>query len=376
MKITHTTFYRFLTIFLASVLLSILVTSPAHAQTEKRVIYLPALPNGIPVRIEYPANPSNPRPVEPTPITGVGIQGPSTGYTIHFNTFTAEVVPASLTDDVEFVWNPAPDTGQGTDRATYSWAIGSEGVHTISVIAKLHGVEVGASHTVEVKRPPSPVNHLEISGPVIGDAGRTYTFNAVVGPDGTGYVMYHWEPEPLSGQRTATATYSWPALGSYTIQVYAFNPDTYSDPVSHTIDINDIERPKKQVTAYFTTLFNPDSSGECNAVAYLVLKVNGVSQTIWKDRTDRNESTVRGCNTSTLINRSISVALAAHEPLVIEVFMYEKDEYYHHTSTSARTLWAESQWGINGQQYTDGSIRAGNPWDDQDFYVTYQLYID
>ena len=57
------------------------------------------------------------------PITGVEISGPTAGLVDTAYTFTATVQPPDASTPITYTWTPAPDSGQGTAYATYTWAV-------------------------------------------------------------------------------------------------------------------------------------------------------------------------------------------------------------------------------------------------------------
>jgi hypothetical protein len=83
-------------------------------------------------------------------LTGVAIAGPENGVGFEMNVFTATVTPPESTGWVTYTWTPAPEAGQGTPRATYSWD--TTGVQTLTVTAATPGgVVVSDTHTIEVE---------------------------------------------------------------------------------------------------------------------------------------------------------------------------------------------------------------------------------
>jgi hypothetical protein len=69
---------------------------------------------------------------------------------------------------------------------------------------------------------PDPLAAVAIEGPVQGTEGDSYQFEADVEPLGaTRPITYTWEPDPVLGQGTPEATYSWSIAGTYPLTVTA-----------------------------------------------------------------------------------------------------------------------------------------------------------
>ncbi|MCP4535978.1 MAG: hypothetical protein GY832_02430 [Chloroflexi bacterium] len=85
------------------------------------------------------------------PLADVAISGPETGVIDTTDVFTAMVVPPTATLPISYTWSPVPESGQGTDRVTFTWAtIGSQ---TIVVTAtNVAGVPVSDTHTIEIEK--------------------------------------------------------------------------------------------------------------------------------------------------------------------------------------------------------------------------------
>ncbi|MBN1888681.1 MAG: putative Ig domain-containing protein [Thermoflexales bacterium] len=67
------------------------------------------------------------------PLTGVTINGQTSGLTNTAYTFTAAPTPANASTPIAYTWLPAPQSGQGTASATYQWP--TTGSQTIQVTA-------------------------------------------------------------------------------------------------------------------------------------------------------------------------------------------------------------------------------------------------
>ena len=82
-----------------------------------------------------------------TPLTDVGIAGPlnvtSTLYIGTSYTFQAVITPTDATLPITYTWSPAPQTGQGTDTATYRWS--TPEMYTVTLTAENCGGTVEAT---------------------------------------------------------------------------------------------------------------------------------------------------------------------------------------------------------------------------------------
>jgi parallel beta-helix repeat protein len=102
----------------------------------------PAINQGVPTGVTSDID-GQPRDAQPdlgadeyvicTPLTGVTITGPTSGYTGAYYEFTAVITPTGATPPVVYTWSPEPASGQGSDTATFSWT--DEGEKIISITA-------------------------------------------------------------------------------------------------------------------------------------------------------------------------------------------------------------------------------------------------
>ena len=83
----------------------------------------------------------------------MGISGRTSGYTDTLYTVTGVITPSDATEPITHTWAPQPESGQGTDSASYEWA--TPGVYTITLTAKNCGGPVSATHTITI--PASPI---------------------------------------------------------------------------------------------------------------------------------------------------------------------------------------------------------------------------
>jgi hypothetical protein len=129
------------------------------------------------------------------------------------------VSPANTTKPITCTWSPVPASGQGTTGARYAWT--TAGTQTITITAHNAGGAVRDTHAATVVVRPRTV---QIAGPTQGLVNVTYPFTATVNPSNTTLpITYTWAPEPMSGQGTANAGYSWATEGTQTITIAASN---------------------------------------------------------------------------------------------------------------------------------------------------------
>ncbi|HET91233.1 MAG TPA: DUF11 domain-containing protein, partial [Chloroflexi bacterium] len=162
----------------------------------------------------------------PAPLTDVGIEGSSQGYTDTLYSFTALITPTDATPPITYTWSPEPDTGQGTESAQYQWS--APGVYTITLEVENCGGRLVTTHTITIRALPqdcpAPLAGVDIAGPTEGYTDTLYTFTALITPtDATLPITYTWSPAPHSGQGTESAQYQWAISGTYTIMLEAEN---------------------------------------------------------------------------------------------------------------------------------------------------------
>lgn len=91
---------------------------------------------------------SQPLPGCSVPLSGVTINGPTTGYTGTTYAFNAAIVPANATAPITYTWSPEPVSGQGAPSASYTWAM--TGAKTISLTATNCGGTATDGHTIAI----------------------------------------------------------------------------------------------------------------------------------------------------------------------------------------------------------------------------------
>ncbi len=173
-------------------------------------------------------------------MTGVAIDGPTAGMTNTGYVFVAAVSPVTATTPITYIWSPAPDSGQGTNIARYTWM--TTGTQTITVTTTNPANTVTATRAITLSTPPpdvTPPTDVTISGPTQGLVNIAAGFVAAISPlTATTPVTYTWSPAPDSGQGTANAAYTWAISGVKTIMVIARNTGGAVNTI-HTITISD-----------------------------------------------------------------------------------------------------------------------------------------
>ena len=80
------------------------------------------------------------------PLESVAIEGPTSGEISHAHHFTAAVAPAYAVDTANYTWEPAPQSGQGTNNVTYQWL--EPGGKQITVTVENDAGSVTDAHTI------------------------------------------------------------------------------------------------------------------------------------------------------------------------------------------------------------------------------------
>lgn len=83
----------------------------------------------------------------PTEITGVEIEGPTSGVASKTYTFTANITPSNSTLPITYTWSPPPLSGQGTATAQYLW----ETLGNKSIMVEVSNCCSTKSQTHEIK---------------------------------------------------------------------------------------------------------------------------------------------------------------------------------------------------------------------------------
>ena len=153
------------------------------------------------------------------PLTTVSVDGPHSGLSDTSYEFTGTISPTLATSPVAYTWVPQPASGQGSANTSYLWTSG--GLKTVTLLAHNDGGTVIDDHLITIY---VPLGGVMLSGPTVGLINDTHTFTAIVSPGNATFpIDYTWIPEPLSGQGSPNATYSWSSAGTRLITVVASN---------------------------------------------------------------------------------------------------------------------------------------------------------
>ncbi len=173
---------------------------------------------------------------EPAP-TEVLVFGPQTAklnQTITIDSYIKPVEAQNLT----YVWSPEPLTGQGSSRATYNFS--TSGNKTISLtVSNSAGSQTG-SLMVNVDPNYAPTEVL-LFAPTQVEPNAQFAVSSYVKPFNARNLTYSWSPEPVSGQGTDTAFYSFTNEGDQTVSLNVSNP-LGSLTAQQTITVFDTQR--------------------------------------------------------------------------------------------------------------------------------------
>jgi len=180
--------------------------------------------------------------VSATPLTGVDISGPATGFFNTYYAFTAVAGPITATQPVTYVWQTTvgqvanlsyvTHTDGLSNTVTFAWGI--TGTRTITVVAgNIAGVTVTATHTITVVQVPTIVVSPTLSGTLV------YT-------DGQGSVTTVFVP---AGAVTETATLCYTPLTTTKAAPAGF---AYADHafILEAVPLLDLSRPVSVMIHY------------------------------------------------------------------------------------------------------------------------------
>jgi 5-hydroxyisourate hydrolase-like protein (transthyretin family) len=172
-----------------------------------------------------------------TPVSGVTISGPTTGYTHTSYTFNAAVSPIAATTPITYVWqatgqSSVTHTGGGTsDSINFTWA--TAGTKTITVTASNRLGSATSVYAINLSGlPPAPQapTGVTISGPTVGFTQTSLTLSASVSPvTATTPITYVWQAAEQSavthtGRGTGdSVNWTWATPGTKAITVTASN---------------------------------------------------------------------------------------------------------------------------------------------------------
>ncbi len=171
--------------------------------------------------------------VAPTPFTppsSVSLTGPTHVRPGEAVTYTATVLPANVTQNVQYTWQVTNQStvihnGGPTDIASFTWT--GTGPKTVQVIATVSGGSQSANMTTHVGRPPQTVT---LSGPPVGASGMNLSFQATLSnADSTYPVTYEWRTADhdtvthVLSSANDSIVFNYPFKGVQPIAVRAYN---------------------------------------------------------------------------------------------------------------------------------------------------------
>ncbi|MCC6167293.1 MAG: DUF11 domain-containing protein [Caldilineaceae bacterium] len=177
----------------------------------------------------------------PNPVAAVALSGPSASQRGIVQVFTAQAAPWGATPPITYTWSPPPETGQGTDTATYRWA--AVGRYTVSVRAENCGGSATDSRTVQVYTTPAPDLAIGKTAPPVATAGERITYTLTVTnygaapaagllitdtlPAGAAYLEGgQLTGDPLTGDQVRWSVPSLPGAGSSVQVTYTVSAGT------------------------------------------------------------------------------------------------------------------------------------------------------
>lgn len=182
----------------------------------------------------------------PISLTGGTIDGPLAGPPGEY-VFGASPLPKYATEPISYLW----DNGDTSAFSTRSLEQELNYTLTVTLTNNFGLGNAIISRTVTITPPESecavPLIDLAITGPISGETGLEYTFNAVTFPgNATTPISFTWLPEPVSGQGTASASYTWATAGEKQVAVTAQNCGR-SEASIQTITLMDPDPEPEQV---------------------------------------------------------------------------------------------------------------------------------
>lgn len=110
-------------------------------------------------------------------LTAVSISGPDTGMVNTNYQYTASITPTAL-PAVDYVWSPAPVSGQGTATATFNWS--QAGMQPVNVVAHHCSGFVGDVATVGIRTTVAPDLEISKEAPATAVAGDPITYTLTI----------------------------------------------------------------------------------------------------------------------------------------------------------------------------------------------------
>jgi hypothetical protein len=151
------------------------------------------------------------------------------------------------------------------------------------------------------------------------------------------------------------------------------------------IDVNGVRQP--DVPVYMVELRLNwievlDTSNECSSETYINLHINGNSHHhIWRDKTDRDESTTYDCTTGShdrhvvRVNEAVYANVSSINKLKIGVDFYEKDSSGYHLAANYYEVFPQKIWN-RGKDHDGQSKRCTTSgYCDQDYRLAYSITV-
>jgi hypothetical protein len=174
------------------------------------------------------------------PLSGVSLDGPTSGYTETVYAFTASISPPNATQPISYTWIPAPESGQATSTASYEWA--QPGVYSLTVTAENCGGPVSDTHVILVGSVVTTSVDPESGGTLVYTNTQGMTTTVQVPPDAvdqaTTLVYLPLQPEsPPSGFAFAGQGFDLEAFQNGTLVPGL----VFAQPVTVTIHYSDAD---------------------------------------------------------------------------------------------------------------------------------------
>jgi uncharacterized protein YkwD len=181
--------------------------------------------------------------VSATPLTGVDVSGPTTGFFNTYYAFTASAGPVTATQPVTYVWQTQGQpslvqTGDLSDVANLAWGI--TGTQTITIVAEnIAGATVTATHAITIVPVPPIVASPAASSTLVytdGQGNATMVSIPTGGVVETATLRY----TPLTTTETAPVGLAF-AAHAFILEAHSgITPVlTFAEPVTVTIHYSD-----------------------------------------------------------------------------------------------------------------------------------------
>jgi hypothetical protein len=233
-----------------------------------------------------------------SPLTGLIVSGPQTGFAHVPSSFTAVAEPITATQPITYIWqatdkSPQLREGRGlSDTFAATWSL--TGTKTVTVTAINVGGTVTVSHVITIFG-PIPPESVAITGPTEGIVQFGHTFTATASPISTTVpITYHWRATGQADVIASTSTpshttlFTWDTPGTKAITVSATNVGgTITDTHLITVDVSlinvNINGPSVGIidTFYtFTAAVSPTTASEPIAYSWSPEPATGQSTAI------------------------------------------------------------------------------------------------